>query len=157
MSEDRQLRELATVDPWAEKIVRVLDGLFRVPGTNVRFGLDPILGLVLPGVGDAATGMFGFYLVFAALRHGVPIPVVFRMLGNLAIDAVLGSVPFVGDVFDFAFKANDRNLALLRKHAGGGPSGPLAWAAVAGTVIAIGAVFLAPLWLVLWGLASCGN
>lgn len=157
MSDDRQIRDLATVDPVAEKIVRVLDGLFRIPGTNVRFGIDPILGLVVPGLGDAASGMFGFYVVFAGLRRGVPIPVLFQMLGNLALDAMLGAIPFVGDLFDFAFKANDRNLALLKRHAGGEPAGALAWVAVAAAVAGVGAMVLAPLVLVLWGFSSCGE
>jgi hypothetical protein len=163
LSDPERIRELAKVDPLAEKIVHVLDRLFRIPGTEIRFGLDPILGLVFPGFGDAASGLFGFYVVFAALRRGVPIPVVFQMIGNLALDAIGGAFPVVGDVFDFAFKANERNLVLLQEQilpggdASGKPAGPLAWAAVSiGVVGALGIVAL-PLLAVLWGLWRCSR
>jgi uncharacterized protein DUF4112 len=151
-AEKEGLRELAAIDPVAERIVRVLDGLFRIPGTNVRFGLDPLIGLLLPGVGDAATGLFGAYVLVAALRHGVPLAVVLQMAWNLALDAMLGAIPFVGDVFDFAWKANDRNLALLRKHAGGRPAGAGAWIVTALVIAAIAAAMLLPLAVVAWGI-----
>src|SRR5690606_17259309 len=79
--------------------------------------LDPIIGLLIPG-GDVLTGVVGLYLVYAAGRAGVGRAVVARMLVNLALDVAAGSIPLVGDLFDLAFKANRRNLALMEKHQG---------------------------------------
>lgn len=98
------------------KLVRWLDGLVRVPGTKLEFGLDSILGLLLPGVGDALTGAVGLTVVVAAVRRGVPTIVIARMLMNLGIDTALGMVPVAGDVFDLMWKANRRNLELLERH-----------------------------------------
>ena len=98
-----------------ESLVRLLDSRFRVPGTGIRFGLDGLLGLI-PGIGDAATGAASLYIVHRARALGVPNHVLARMLANVAIDMAAGSVPLLGDIFDVAFKANLRNLDLLRRH-----------------------------------------
>jgi len=98
-----------------EALSHLLDDAFRVPGTRLRFGLDGLLGLV-PGVGDAATGALSAYLVLGAWRLGVPGGVLARMIANVAIDTVLGTIPVLGDLLDFGFKANRRNMALLRRH-----------------------------------------
>ena len=103
---------------WAEYLVTLLDDRFRIPGTDVRFGLDPIIGILFPGAGDAVTGAGSIGLLALALRRGVPASVLRKMVLNIAIDAVFGSLPVVGDVFDVAFKANRRNLELLREHEG---------------------------------------
>jgi hypothetical protein len=95
-------------------IARVLDQAFRVPGTSWRFGLDPLLGL-LPGAGDLITALIGAYGLVVARELGAPASVQLRMLGNLAVDATLGAIPILGDIFDFAFKAHVRNLLLLEK------------------------------------------
>lgn len=93
-------------------MARLLDSAFRVPGTNLRVGLDPIIGLI-PGVGDLASGAFGAYVLVAAAQAGVSRTVLVRMLANLGIDALVGGVPLLGDLFDAGFKANNRNVALL--------------------------------------------
>ncbi len=93
---------------------RVLDDLVRIPGTRFRFGLDPIIGLV-PGLGDAAGAVFSGLILLAGVRLGAPPVVLLRMAGNIALDAIVGAVPLLGDVFDFGFKANRRNLALLER------------------------------------------
>ncbi len=98
-----------------ESLARLLDSRFRIPGTGIRFGLDGLLGLV-PGIGDAATGFAALYIVHRARALGVPTHVLVRMIGNVAIDMAAGSVPVLGDIFDVAFKANLRNLDLLRRH-----------------------------------------
>lgn len=113
----RTARELADVDPLAAGLAHWLDTAFRVPGTSIRFGLDPILGMLAPGLGDLATGSLSVYLFFVALRRRVPLAVIGRMALNVALDTLVGSVPALGDLFDFAFKANLRNLELIRKHA----------------------------------------
>lgn len=95
---------------------RLLDSAFQVPGTSYRFGLDPVLGLV-PVLGDLVSPLFTIGILWQAHDLGIPRVVQLRMLGNVAIDALVGTVPFVGDLFDFAWKSNDMNLALLDKHA----------------------------------------
>ena len=97
-----------------ETLARVLDDVFRVPGTRVRFGLDGIVGLI-PGVGDAATGALAAYLAVRAWTLGLPAGVILRMAANVGIDLAVGSIPVAGDLFDFAFKANRRNIELLKR------------------------------------------
>lgn len=87
----------------------------RIPGTGIRFGLDPLVGLV-PGVGDAAGALVAAYVVLAAARLDVPPSTLLRMLTNIAIDALLGTVPVLGDVFDVAWKANRKNVTLIERH-----------------------------------------
>ena len=97
-------------------ITRIMDEAVRVPGTRLRFGLDGILGMV-PGVGDAVTAAIAGYALLAAARMGAPKSVIARMAGNIVTDAAVGAVPLLGDLFDFAFKANRRNLRLLEQFA----------------------------------------
>jgi len=96
-------------------LARALDSAVRIPGTNVRFGLDAVIGLV-PGVGDLAGGAIAAYIVLAAAREGAPPSLLARMLLNVAIDTAVGSVPVLGDAFDVAWRANARNVALLERH-----------------------------------------
>jgi hypothetical protein len=98
------------------RIADLLDNAFVVPGTSYRVGLDPIIGL-LPGIGDLISPLFAIGMLLQARQLGVPKVVQARMLINVAIDAVVGAVPILGDLFDFGWKANDRNLALLELHA----------------------------------------
>jgi hypothetical protein len=98
----------------ARTLTRLLDSAARVPGTGVRFGLDPVLGLI-PGLGDIAGAVLAGYLVVLAQRLGASRAVVLRMLANVAVDTVGGTVPLLGDLFDVAFKSNTRNLALLER------------------------------------------
>ena len=101
-----------------ERLVFWSDTALRVPGTSFRFGLDPILGLLFPGAGDAAGGVVSLSVVLLALQYRLPVWVVGRMVWNLALDAAVGSVPLLGDAFDFGFRANQRNMVLLREHTG---------------------------------------
>jgi len=107
------------VPAWVETLARGLDDAVRVPGTNVRFGADAVLGLVFPAAGDAVTGALGVLVLVAALRARVPTVVLARMVMNLGVDALVGTVPFLGDAFDFAWKANRANVRLLRAHGTG--------------------------------------
>ncbi|MFO7692224.1 MAG: DUF4112 domain-containing protein [Vicinamibacterales bacterium] len=95
---------------------RLMDSAYRVPGTAVRFGWDPIVGLI-PGIGDVATSSFAVVILYHALRLGVPRVVLARMMLNTLVDLAAGLVPFAGDVADIAWKSNTRNLALLERHA----------------------------------------
>lgn len=93
----------------------LLDSQWRLPGTGFRFGMDAVAGLV-PGIGDAATGLVSAWLVWRASKFDVPAHVLARMVGNVGLDFLVGAIPIVGSLFDFAFKANRRNVALLRSH-----------------------------------------
>lgn len=97
-----------------EALALLLDDRFRIPGTSIRFGVDGLVGLV-PGIGDVATTLVSLYLVARARDLGLPGSVLMRMLGNVAIDSVVGAIPLLGDVFDVAFKANRRNIELLKR------------------------------------------
>jgi len=96
-------------------LANLLDTALVIPGTNVRFGLDAIVGLV-PGIGDAVTTVVSLYIVHEARQLGAPWHVVSRMLANVAIDGAIGAVPLLGDAFDVMWRANRRNVALLRAH-----------------------------------------
>lgn len=93
----------------------LLDDVIRIPGTNLRFGIDPLLGL-LPGGGDLAGGVLSGYIILAAARAGAPSSVLVRMGLNVVVDAVVGTVPLLGDLFDAGYKANRRNAALLQRY-----------------------------------------
>lgn len=99
------------------RLAWVLDAAFVVPFTRFRFGLNGLIGLA-PAVGDATMAVVSLYIVNEARLLGVPAPVLARMIRNVAIEAIGGAVPVVGDLFDVAFKANLRNLALIEDHFG---------------------------------------
>jgi len=109
-------RSVSTLRRWAEYLVTLLDDRFRIPGTDVRFGLDPIIGILFPGVGDVVTGAGSIGLLALALGRGVPRVVLFRMVLNILVDVISGALPVVGDIFDVAYKSNRRNLELIREH-----------------------------------------
>jgi hypothetical protein len=98
------------------RVTNALDELVRVPGTEFRFGLDPIVGLI-PIVGDAMAAVVGGWVIAEAARFGIPRIVLGRMIVNLLVDLVIGLIPFIGDVFDFAIRSNARNIGLFRRHA----------------------------------------
>ena len=100
---------------WVERVAHLMDSQFRLPGTRFRFGLDPLLGL-LPIVGDLSTTAVSVALLLTMLRHGASGAVVVRMALNIFIDTVVGGIPIIGNIFDFAYKSNERNVALLRRH-----------------------------------------
>jgi len=108
----RQVRGLEAL----RNVAQMLDSAFVVPGTSYRFGLDPILGLV-PGLGDLVSPLFTIGILWQARELALPRIVQLRMIFNVAIDSLVGAVPLLGDLFDFAWKANKMNLALLERHA----------------------------------------
>jgi hypothetical protein len=113
-------------DPFIALIARLMDSAFVIPGTNIRFGLDPIIGL-LPGIGDGATALTSLMLFLKAGGLGLPKIVLARMALNIVLNTSLGAVPVLGDAFSFWFKSNDRNYELLRKHAGANSSTKADW------------------------------
>ena len=98
-----------------DKLATLLDTRFVIPFTKFRFGADSLIGLA-PGIGDAVTVALSLYIVYEAHRLGAPKTVLARMLGNVAIDGMFGVVPVAGDVFDVMFRANRRNVRILREH-----------------------------------------
>jgi len=108
MDYDREIERL-------DRLAGYMDELFVLPGTNIRIGADGLLGLV-PGVGDTATMLVSAYLILRAQRLRVPGRILARMAGNVAVDWLIGSIPLVGDLFDFGWKANRRNVTLLKRH-----------------------------------------
>jgi hypothetical protein len=139
------------------RLTRVLDTAVRIPIVGVRFGLDALLGLV-PGAGDAVSAVLSGYPVLIAARHRLPAAVIVRMLGNIALDAIAGSLPVLGDLFDIGFKANVRNQRLIERYAErpartARSSATLVWLAMSGVILIVVALIAFGLWIVSTGLA----
>lgn len=96
-------------------LAKLLDAQFRIPGTNIRFGLDAILGL-FPGVGDMISLGISSFMVSSLAKNGASGMLLTRMVLNIVVDAIIGAIPIVGDIFDVGFKANQRNMKLMREH-----------------------------------------
>ena len=99
----------------ASALAALLDDAIRIPGTNIRFGLDPVIGLV-PGLGDLLGGAASAYIILEAARAGASASILVRMAANVGIDTLIGALPVIGDLFDFAWKSNARNVRLLARH-----------------------------------------
>lgn len=138
-------------------MARLLDSAVLVPGTSFRFGLDPILGLI-PGLGDMVSPLFTLGLIWQARELGIPPVVLLRMIINVAIDTLIGVVPVVGDLFDFAWKSNNKNMALLEQHAVE-ERAPSAgdWAVVIVAIVLLLVLAAVPFLLVGWLLKMAGG
>lgn len=108
-------RDPASIRRRIEAMEAVLEGLFVIPGTKYRVGLDSLVGLV-PVVGDLATAAMGAWIVWEARNLGMSKWQITRMAANVGIDTVVGAIPFAGDLFDFLYKSNTKNLRIIRKH-----------------------------------------
>lgn len=137
-------------------MARLLDSAARVPGTNIRFGLDAVLGLI-PGLGDAAGAVFSGYLILLGSRMGLPKHIITRMVTNVAIDTIVGGVPLLGDLFDVAWKSNTRNLALLEEFSepatreGGQSTNKLA---VIAAITILVLLLASGIWLAVWAIKA---
>ncbi|GAA4385185.1 DUF4112 domain-containing protein [Hymenobacter koreensis] len=100
---------------WVQQVARLMDSQFQLPGTKFRFGLDPLLGL-LPVVGELGTFAISGALILTMARHGASRKVIILMVINVLLDTVVGSIPIIGNLFDFAYKSNERNVRLLQRH-----------------------------------------
>jgi len=100
-----------------DRLSRLLDIAFALPGTKFRFGIEGVMRLV-PGIGDAAASALSCIILYEAYRLRVPRRLMIRMAGNVAVEGIVGAVPIIGDLFDIAFRANRRNVRLLREHFG---------------------------------------
>jgi hypothetical protein len=114
----KQERKQIEVEESLDTLSHYLDGLFRIPGTGWRFGLDSLIGLI-PNVGDISTSLVSFYILIAGVRYGVPKITIVRMAFNIGLDYIIGAIPFVGDAFDFFWKANQQNMDLIRERGRG--------------------------------------
>jgi hypothetical protein len=127
-------------------LAKLMDSRFRVPGTNWRFGLDGIIGLI-PGAGDLSTFAVSGYMLWIMARNGASGYVLARMVVNVLIDAIIGSIPFIGDLFDFVFKANTRNLRLMQEHYEEGRHRGSAWRVIVPVLIILFLIIAGILWL----------
>ncbi|WP_439880290.1 DUF4112 domain-containing protein [Pontibacter sp. MBLB2868] len=137
---------------WIDHMVRLMDSQFRLPGTKFRFGLDPLLGLV-PVAGDLASFAVSATIVMTMARHGASNKLVVLMLLNIALDTVIGSIPVLGNIFDFFYKANERNVRMLRAHYEEGKYQGSGKKVIIGVLIGIVVLFVLMLWG-LWELAE---
>lgn len=135
-------------DDFIERLAWLMDRSIPVGG-GYSIGLDPIIGLV-PGIGDFIGTAISSMIVFEAYRRGIPKPTVLRMVANVGIDAVLGAVPFLGDLFDFAFKANVKNLELYREAIAGVRDTRRDTRFLVGLAALVGILLAIPVLLIAW-------
>jgi hypothetical protein len=134
----------------ARFIAQVLDRSIRVPGTDLRIGLDPLIGLI-PGFGDAVASLAGSMILFLAAQLEVPKIVLVRMSVNIALNGVIGSIPFFGDLFSMWFQSNVRNVELLERHVATGRASTFwDWAFVGGLVAGIIGLLVGAVIGVIW-------
>ena len=129
-----------------ESMATWMDSRFTIPGTNIKFGFDALIGLV-PGAGDFATLFVSGYMVTILAKNGASGFVLARMALNVLIDAPLGSIPLIGDIFDVAFKANVRNVKLMREHYVEGRHTGGAWKVAVPLLLVLGLVVGALAWV----------
>jgi uncharacterized protein DUF4112 len=144
------MRDTSHALRFARLLAELLDRRFTIPGTDIRIGLDPLIGLI-PGVGDAAANLMGFFIVVVGAQMGLPRIALVRMAVNIALNAVIGSIPVLGDLFSIWFKSNVRNIRLLERHASAERVSTVAdWSVVLGLLMAIVLLFLAALAAIVW-------
>lgn len=136
---------------FARLLAQVLDRSIRVPGTDIRIGLDPIIGLI-PGFGDAVASLAGSMILFLAAQLHVPKIVLVRMSFNIALNGLIGSIPLLGDIFSVWFQSNVKNVELLERHVEEGRTSTLAdWTFVIGLLLLIIGLFVGMLFAIAWG------
>ena len=136
--------------PWLRRWAELLDSQFVIPGTQIRFGLDPLLSLI-PGFGDLASPAFTVVLLVYGIHQRVPRVVMVRMIVNALLDALIGAIPVAGNVGDIFFRANTMNLALLERHSQPGrPPSTGDYAFVFSLAAIFGLLVLVPVGLALW-------
>lgn len=133
-------------------MARLLDSALEIPGTTYRIGLDPIVGLV-PWLGDLVSPLFTIAILWLARDLALPRLVQFRMMINAAIDMLIGMVPIAGDLFDFAWKSNEMNMALLERHAYEERRASAGdWLFALATIVALIAIAVLPFLMLGWGI-----
>lgn len=134
-------------------LARLMDAQFRVPGTNFRFGLDAIIGLI-PGGGDLSTFAVSGYMLWVMAQNGASGYVLARMVLNVLLDTIIGSIPLIGDVFDMFYKSNMRNLRLMQEHYREGRHRGSAWKVIVPVLIVLFLIIVCVIWLTYRLLAS---
>lgn len=129
-----------------ERLARLMDAQFSIPGTGFRFGLDGLLGLV-PGAGDLSTFAVSGYMLWIMARNGASGYLLARMVVNILLDALIGSIPLLGDLFDFAFKANMRNYRLMQQYYTAGRHRGSAWKVAIPLLLVVLLVIIGIIWL----------
>ena len=127
------------------RLAKLMDAQFRIPGTEIRFGLDGIIGLI-PGAGDLSTFAVSGYMLWIMAGNGASGYVLARMTINILIDALIGAIPLLGDIFDIAFKANMRNLRLMQEHYEEGRHRGSAWKLIVPVLVIVFLVIIAVIW-----------
>ena len=147
------LRQLAS-NEHLDYVAALLDDIFRIPGTKIRFGLDALIGWV-PGIGDAMTGIASFLIVFASWRRGAKAVTLVRMVANVLLETAIGAIPVAGDVFHIVWKANRRNYRLLlREKEEPGANTKRDWMFLAVLLFAVIAAAVIPISILIWLLRS---
>lgn len=129
-----------------DSLAKLMDSRFTIPGTNIKFGLDALIGLV-PGAGDFATFIISGYMLKVLAQNGASGFVLARMVLNVIIDSLIGAVPILGDIFDVAFKSNQRNMKLMHEHYVEGRHHGGAWKIVVPTLILLFVIVAGITWL----------
>jgi hypothetical protein len=139
-----------TSDEHLDYIAALLDDIFRIPGTQIRFGLDALIGWV-PGIGDALAGIASFLIVFASWRRGAKAVTLVRMIANVLLETAIGAIPVAGDVFHVFWKANRRNYRLLmREKEQPGANTRRDWMFLGVILVAVAAAVVIPIVILLW-------
>ena len=148
---NKSLSHQATITPQPQglrqlgRLAKLLDAQFRIPGTDIRFGLDGLIGLI-PGAGDLSTFAVSGYMLWVMANNGASGFVLARMTLNILIDALLGSIPLIGDLFDIAFKANMRNMRLMQEHYQEGRHRGSAWKVIIPVLVILFLIIIAIIW-----------
>jgi hypothetical protein len=139
-----------TSDEHLDHIAALLDDMFRIPGTQIRFGLDALIGWV-PGIGDAMAGIASFLIVFASWRRGAKAVTLVRMIANVLLETAIGAIPVAGDIFHVFWKANRRNYRLLmREKEQPGANTRRDWMFLGVILVAVAAAVVIPIVILLW-------
>ncbi len=149
--------ELSPLDPietptelvWLDRTADILDNKFRLPGTDFRFGVDAVMGLI-PYVGDIMTVVIGGGMIITMYRKGASGKLVMKMLSNVALDAMVGTIPLLGDIFDFRYRSHRRNVNLMKEHYEEGKHRGSAW----GVILLILALIMLLFVLIFYGVGA---
>lgn len=134
---------------WLDRTADILDNKFRLPGTDFRFGVDAVMGLI-PYVGDIMTVVIGGGMIITMYRKGASGKLVMKMLSNVALDAMVGTIPLLGDIFDFRYRSHRRNVNLMKEHYEEGKHRGSAW----GVILLILALIILMFVLIFYGVGA---
>ena len=130
-----------------DRLAKLMDAQFTIPGTSIRFGFDALIGLI-PGAGDLSTFAISGYMLFIMAKNGASGFVLARMVFNILLDAIVGAIPLLGDIFDVAFKANMRNMRLMKEYYQEGRHRGSAWKLIIPVLIVLLVIIIGIIWLV---------